>query len=185
MLPLRNCATQQSLTIPGGLRIGLQTFKPGVITGVTSSLFDYLPTSNYVTLSDNPKNGFQTNVLKTAELAIREHQLYPTSTYSDLLETSWINIKTAKETKWLAIPESQNLIYWYERVFRGAHLRIFDSASTSKSFWDVSPHGELYGILPNGSGGGGEMFKAQLQEISDVISVYMSLFGIMGVGGLS
>ncbi|MBT8252812.1 MAG: hypothetical protein KJN68_02490, partial [Bacteroidia bacterium] len=61
MLPLSDSASQDALTIPDGIRIGLQTIKPGVITGVSYSLFDYLPTSDYTTLSDNPKKGFETN----------------------------------------------------------------------------------------------------------------------------
>lgn len=186
MLPLSDSATHESLTIPEGIRIGLQTIKPGVITGDANSLFDYLPTSDYVTLSENAKEAFQTNVIKTAELAIREHQLYPTSTYSELVDASWINIKTANETRWVqSLPKEADLLYWYERVFRNARLRIFDSEATSKAFWNINENGELYGILPNGSGGGGERFKAQLEEISHVINAYMALFGIMGVGGLS
>ena len=184
MLPLSNCATQESLTVPGGLRIGLQTIKPGVITGLTSSLFDYFPTSNYVTLSADPKKGFQTTVIKTAELAIREHQLYPISTYSELLETSWINLKKARDTQWLReTPEIANSNYWYERVFRGASLRIFDSSGRSEAFWNVDASGELYGMLPNGSGGGGDRFKAQLEEINLVVNAYTSMLGIAGVGG--
>ena len=184
MAPLSHCASNESLTIPGGLRIGLHTVKPGAMTGEFVSMFDYLPTSKFVTLAADAKNGFQATINKTAQLAMREHRMFPQSTFSELQDKTWINIKESRATNWSKNhPEAPGSFYWRERVFRSARLRIFDESATSKAFWHISENGELYGILPNESGGGGDRFKAQLEEISLVINAYMSALGIVGVGG--
>lgn len=193
MSPITQPATPSSLTIPGGLRVGLQTIKPGFITGTTYALFDYLPTSAYGTLAADPVEGFKTTLIKTAQLAIREGELFEQSTYSQLAGSNWISLKDARANKWLSEEKFKNdYYYWRERVDRGAALRVFDQTASSKAFWDIKDTGELYGILANGSGGGGDDTDNDIEKLEYFMTALSSLMGIMqhykmlnGIGGFS
>lgn len=179
MTPLQDAVTAQSLTIPGGLRIGLRTFKPGVITEASHSLFDYLNTSNYHTISTDAKKGFSATLKKTAQLAIREKVIFQKSTLSELVDKEWINLKKARENNWFNEHWEENNYYWKERIDRNAHLRIFDKNALSKAFWNIDKDtGELYGYMSNGSGGG------QDEDLNNIFTELTLLMAIMGKFGM-
>ncbi len=155
MSPLDNIASQTALTYASGLKIGMQTLKPGFITSNAISQFDYFPTSAYTTIAGNPETAFKTTLFKTAQLALREQKLFQDSTLKQLATKSWMNLVDARETNWLAKLPKEEVIYWRERVYRNSKYKIFDSSASSKAFWDINENtGEVYGMLPNGSGGG-------------------------------
>jgi len=194
MAPLVNPVEESSFTFPSGLRIGISTVKPGFITDTTEVLFDYLPTSGFVTLSGNAKQSFKITLKKTAQLAIREHKLFSKSTYSELLKKEWISLIDAREKKWFEERRKNSSDrYWRERVDRNAKFKVFDKSAVSRSFWDINQDtGELYGILPNGYGGGKNPFKSDIDEITDIMAALSLLISIVapigkipGLGGFS
>ncbi len=186
LAPLCNAATGESLSIPGGLQIGVRTFRPGAMTKTASSLYDYLNTSDYHTIARDGKKGFKINLLKTAQLAVREGKLFQKSTWSELDDKEWINLKQARQSNWFVAHKEKDNYYWRERIDRGAELRVFDQNAISKAFYNINKTtGELYGYLSNGNGGGED-------NLGDIMTALSSLMAIMGrygmihpVGGLA
>lgn len=190
MAPLSNAVTKNSFTFPSGLRMGMQTLKPGFITGTYHSLFDYLQTSQYTTLGRNPEQNFKTTLLKTAQMAIRESKMYHTCTLTELSDKLWTNLLTARKNNWLSGVSKDEFPYWRERIDRAATLRIFDKNLQSKAFWDVNKTtGELYGILYNGSGGASDDAKNDADKLGNLYTALSNLIAIMeklsGVGVLN
>jgi len=186
MAPLQQQIANESITFPSGYRMCLLKTNVG-INKSTINTFDYLPTSNYTTMAKDKNKSFATTVLKTAQLAVREANLFQQSTYSLLENTQWINRDIANQEKWLKNTigfDHMNYRYWNEAVFRGdGNYKIFDRAAGSKAFWRINQlSGEIYGILPDGSGGGGDRFKTQLEELSLVINIYITGIRIAGLG---
>jgi len=182
MAPIDNAATKSSLTVPGGLRIALQSLNPGYHSGIAQSKFDFLPTSDYITLANDSQEGFKTTLKKTAQLAIREHKLFGTSTISELADETLINLETAREESWFSELDALEFPFWRERVDRGAQYRLFAKSAASRAFWDVDPvTGQLYGILPDGSGGGNCNFEHQVREFEKVTAALSSIIVLIGL----
>ncbi len=186
MAPLQEQITNESITFPSGYRMCLLKTHVGINQSTIFS-FDYLPTSNYTTMAKDKNSSFTTTVLKTSQLAVREATLFEQSTYSLLENVKWINLDLAVQENWLKHKigyENKDYRYWNEAVFRGDRsFKIFDAAAGSKTFWRINQQsGEMYGILPDGSGGGGDRFKTQLDELSLVINIYITGIRIAGLG---
>jgi len=165
MAPLSSPSTDASLTVPGALRIGMRTVTPGCMTEASYSSFDYLRTSNFVTLSKNPKEGFSITTRKTAQLALRENWLFQKSTFSELNDKNWIDLKSARENKWFSEHREKDNYYWRERIDRGATFRVFDKDANSRAFWNIDKsNGELYGILSDQSGGGADLSHNDIMD---------------------
>lgn len=186
MSPLQDQVTNESMTFASGYKMCLVKTIVG-INQPTISSFDYLPTSKYVSMAKNKTKTITTTVLKTAQLAIREATLFQNSTYSLLENTKWINKDVAVEEKWLKNTityENGDYRYWNETVFRGnENIKLFDRTADTKAFWKINKRtGELYGIMPDGSGGGFNRFEDQLEELDEIIDMYSKIFDAMGVG---
>ena len=180
MSPLANPASNTSLTVPGGLRIGISTVNPGLIGGQAAESFDFLPTSDYFTLCNDPKLGFRRTMEQTAELAYREKALYQQSTWSMLEDKNWLALEQAREEKWMSQPNIRKDRYWRERIDRGALFRIFDMEAQSKAFWDIDTYsGELYGMLPNGKGGAEDYYEHDLEKYQSMVTSLNALMGIL------
>ncbi len=188
--PLQDQVTTKSLTYPNGYRMCLLKTMVG-INQDSKFTFDYLPTSDYQTMAKDKKERFITTLEKTAQLAVREGKLFEQSTYTTLQGVKYIDAATANAQSWKKTTINKDHIdnqYWNKRVLRGEHgyIKIFDAGANSKSFWQISSwSGELYGIMPDGSGGGGDTFKQQLDELSKVVDTYMLLFNLLGHGTIS
>lgn len=192
MAPLSAPASNTTLTVPGGLRIGLETIKPGITTGTTHVLFDYFPTSEYITLGNEPMTAFRTTLQKTAELAVREKMFFAKSTLEDLADKNWICLARARQENWFSGKYDTNERYWSTRAQRGGQLRVYDKTATSRAFWDIDGStGELQGILPNGSGGGGNNANNDIEAYNRLTSSLLQIVSIIhdqlpkGIGGLN
>ncbi len=195
LAPLQDQVTKNSLTYPTGYRMCLlKTLMPIHQEGTFT--FDYLPTTKYQTIANDKKTRFVTNIKKTAQLAVREGTLFQQSTYTALQKATLIERGVASKESWLKNNiESKNrdYTYWNGKVFQGGergYTKIFDSSANSKSFWSIgSWSGELYGIMPDGSGGGGNSTVEQLNKLQTVLKMYMAVFAKMGgvgaIGGTS
>jgi len=181
MAPLQEQVTSESITFPSGYRMCLLKTNVG-INQSTINTFDYLPTSNYTTMAKDKNKSFAATVLKTAQLAIREATLFDESTYSLLENAQWINRDIASKENWLKNVigyKNKDYRYWNESVFRGYRThKLFDRTASSKAFWQINHlTGEMYGIMEDGSGGGSDSIKAQLDQLSFVINIYMKVLG--------
>jgi len=190
LAPLQNQVTKESITYPTGYRMCLlKTLKPIHQDG--SFTFDYLPTSNYQTMAKDKRTRFIVNSNKTAELAIREGVLFQQSTFSEIGNSKLIERSIALKSNWLKKNieyGKRDYTYWNEKVFRGEYdyTKVFDQLASSKSFWKINSwSGELYGIMPDGSGGGGDSIKEELDNLSLVIDGYLLLLGVAGFAGPS
>ncbi|MBJ2173980.1 hypothetical protein JBL43_07010 [Aureibaculum sp. A20] len=186
LAPLQDQVTATSITYPTGYRmcilknmVGLN--QPSVFT------FDYLPTSFYETIAVNKSERFSITLKKTAQLAVREGSLFQESTYALLEDTNTIDSKSANIEGWIKeVINNDNIDYqyWNEYVLRGkyGYTTIFDKGASSKSFWLLkNGSGELYGILPDGSGGGGDTFEEQLEDFGKVIDILLLGAGLAGL----
>lgn len=190
LAPLQNQVTTTSITYPTGYRMCLLKTLVG-IDQPSAFTFDYLPTSAYETMAKDKRERFTTTVKKTAQLAVREGTVFQQSTYTSLQGVDWIDSATANMDSWIKKVMDMEHIdyqYWREKVIKGmsGYTNVFDASANSKSFWQLANNsGELYGILPDGSGGGGDMFKKQLDELSKVVDTYMLLFSLLGHGTIA
>lgn len=179
MAPLSDAILESSMTIPGGMRIGIQKYSPGFITGTVRSQFDYLPTSAYHTLATDTKEGFKTTLEKTAQLALREALFFKNSTMSQLIKCTWIGLDEAKKQKWFSGRDIEGR-YWYNRVYRGLPFKVFDQNAEKRAFWQVATGtGELYGILPNGSGGGEDVWESEVEQYNRIVLSLNLLIEVM------
>lgn len=184
MQPIDGSVNQESATYVQGLRIGLLKFKPALFSEKSSLSFDYLRTSQYRTLTKSGTGWFRANAQKTAQLALLEAKLFPVSTYSVLRDRTL----QFSEAKGIAEVYTSELLkgdyrYWREYVFRGGNLNFFDESAEEKAFWNIDHyHGEMYGILPDMTGGGGESIEAQLQGLQDVVKDYQQVIAGMNLG---
>ena len=193
MAPIEEGITTNTYTFASGLRIGICKQQINIQTKKVTESFDFLPTSNYVSFTNDIENAFKTNLRKTAQLAVREASLYNNSTYNELKSTILIERITAINNKWFDNVKSDDPFYdyWYEYIYRGdGNYKIFDSTTTHKAFWQINELGELYGVLQDGTGGGSsEEVVQQLSDIMAVMAVYIALVQEMGklstLGGVS
>ncbi len=190
LAPLQDQVTTTSITYPTGYRMCLLKNRIG-LDAPSAFTFDYLSTSHYHTMAKDREERFVTTLKKTAQLAIREGTLFQQSTYTALRGVKYIDSNTANTEDWRYSVMDYNhkdFQYWNEKVLRGQHgtTTIFDITASSKSFWQLANNsGELYGIMPDSSGGGGDMFKKQLDELSLVVDAYMLVLGLVGAGNPS
>jgi len=194
LAPLQNQVTENSLTYPTGYRMCLlKSLLPIHQDGVF--IFDYLPTSNYQTIAKDKKSRFIINSEKTAQLAVREGILFQKSTFSEIGTSNLIEASIANKNNWLKENieyVKRDYTYWNEKVFRGRHgfTNVFDQKGNSKCFWIINKwSGEMYGIMPDGSGGGANSTVEQLNNLQTVLKMYMAVFAKMGgvgaIGGTS
>ncbi|WP_334111694.1 hypothetical protein [Paucihalobacter sp.] len=185
MAPLNNQVTEDAYTFSSGIRIAILKNKVGLDGQKSETNFDYLPTSNYSTFSKNEQESFKINLNKTVQLAIREKEIYEQSTFTLLKDKNSIERSKILKEDWFTelYREGEDANFWYETIYRGdGNFRIFDTSAQTKAYWQInSKTGELYGILPNGTGGGSKSTEEQLQELNKVIDLYMALFTGMGV----
>ena len=188
MAPLQNAVTHDSFTYSGGTRIGIMKTWPGINREFSISGFDFLPTSNYVSLTADPVEGFRTTLEKTAQLAILEDHLFDYSTLSALTSKNIVSSQEAGNTEWFTqlYREGPDAWFWYENIYRNdGSYKLFDRSGSEKAFWRIDGQtGELYGLLPDMSGGGNNRIQAQLDELSRVMNMYSLIFIGMGVGTL-
>ncbi|MFV1977582.1 MAG: hypothetical protein ACC651_17720, partial [Candidatus Scalindua sp.] len=176
MAPLQNQITNESLTFPAGYRMCLLKTRVGINKPTVFS-FDYLPTSDYATIADDKLNSFTTTLLKTAQLSIRETELFQLSTYNLLQNSELIDRNSAYKEDWIRNQiayENKDFKYWAEEVFRGdLTYKVFDKQAKSKAFWKINQYsGEMYGILPDGTGGGLYQYDSILRQLSTVLEGY-------------
>lgn len=188
MQPLQNAVTSNSLTFAAGPRISVVKTWPGINREFSEYSFDYLPTSNYTTLSTNPLEGFKATLEKTAQMAILENHFFDTTTLSVLAPKNIISSHEASNTEWFRqlYLEGPDARFWYEKISRrDGSFKFFDQSATEKAFWRINERtGELYGLLPDMTGGGTNHIQAQLDELSRVMNMYSLIFGAAGVGSL-
>lgn len=184
MAPIEDGVTHSTFTFASGIRIGVCKQQIHIEDKKTSQSFDFLPTSHYVSFSNGHENAFKTNLIKTAQLAIREASLFHNSTLSDLNDKVLIERTKAIADSWFSNLDRNNpdYYYWSERISRGdGNYKLFDSAGINKAFWQINDQGELYGVLWDGTGGGSsEEIVAQLDKIMAVMTIYISVLQKIG-----
>lgn len=184
MQPLQHGVTQKSLTFASGPRIAIIKNRIGIEENITSISFDYLPTSNYVTLSENPEEGFRITLQKTAQLALLEKSLFPENTFSHLQDKTLLERTLAIEQKWFKdYPKTTNPDFWFEKIYRSSgHFKIFDQSASVSSYWQINAaSGELFGVLEDGTGGGIDGVKTQLEALNKVMAAYREVIEKLGM----
>lgn len=193
LAPLDDHVTDSAFTFASGMRVCIYKQQLHIEDKKTIESFDFLPTSDYVTFAKDNVDPFRINLEKTAQLAIREAALFDTSTLALLNGIPLVERTNALSNNWYENLDSNraDYLYWYERIYRGdANIKIFDGSGTQTAFWIINPQGELYGILRDGTGGGGnEEMIAELNRIMIVMSVYISVIqkmgGVNSIGGMA
>ncbi|QCK16841.1 hypothetical protein [Mangrovivirga cuniculi] len=185
MQPLKDSINAESITWPLGFRIGCFKVKPAIYNVKSLITFDYLPTSDYRTLTKSRKNSFTTNLKKTSQLALLENHMFETSTFS-LLENKNLEINNKIESKEKFSGENlgNDYYYWKEYVLRGGpSFKVYAADTSSKAYWEIDKrYGGMYGILPDQTGGGGTGPLLQLKELQNLVDEYSKLAGVMNIG---
>ncbi|GAA4809638.1 hypothetical protein GCM10023330_15710 [Litoribaculum gwangyangense] len=184
MQPLPNGINNQSATYPEGYRIGVLKIKPALHGKSSDVSFDYLPTSNYMTITKDGVGAFSETIRKTASLALLEHQVFETSAWSSLKnKTLAFNRESSNDERYSTKSLGEKNNYFRLRVFAGSTLKFFDSSTESMAYWMINPtSGELYGVLPDQTGGGQKSTYQQLQELEEVMKGYKDIMAKMGLG---
>lgn len=183
MQPIEQSINTESATYVKGLRIGVLTITPALFTKNSRISFDYLRTSQYRTLTKSGNGWFVANAQKTAQLALLEASVFPESTHSQLLNLELAFSENLPKGVYNGEMLGENTRYFYEYIFRGGKLNFFDASSEKLAFWSIDHYyGELYGILPDLTGGGGQSVAQQLKRIDDVVKEYQRLLGAMNLG---
>ncbi|PVW13535.1 hypothetical protein [Marixanthomonas spongiae] len=190
MQPIQESVNEETATYVNGMRVGILKFKPALFTETSHVSFDYLRTSQYRTLTRSGKGWIRANAQKTAQLALLEGRYFPVSTYSQLKgEPLQFSENLPDTDQYTSKSLGEDYTYFREYLFRGGKLNFFDASTKKKAFWSIDhKYGELYGILPNMTGGGGENIKEQLEGLQTVIDDYQRVIsginlGIMAAGG--
>ena len=184
MQPLEESVNEESATYVDGMRVGILKFKPALYSENSKLSFDYLRTSQYRTLTRSGKDLIRANAQKTAQLALLEGKAFPVSTYSQLRGEKLVCSENLPDTDaYSSKVLGDDYKYFREYLFRGATLNFFDASAKKKAFWSVDHnYGELYGILPDMTGGGGENIEAQLENLQTVVKEYEQIVAGMNIG---
>ncbi|RFN57689.1 hypothetical protein [Marixanthomonas ophiurae] len=184
MQPLEESVNEESATYVDGMRVGVLKFKPALYSENSHLSFDYLRTSKYRTLTRNGKEWIRANAQKTAQLALLEARAFPISTYSQLNGEQLVCSENLLDTdRYSSKTLGDDYKYFREYLFRGSTLNFFDASAKKKAFWSVDHYyGELYGILPDMTGGGGENIQAQLENLQTVVNEYEKIVAGMNIG---
>ncbi len=182
MQPIEESVNENSATYVEGLRVGILRFTPALYSKESKVSFDYLRTAQYRTLTRSGKNWFAANAEKTAQLALLEAANFPMSTYSELdkLPLKFNQAEDIRETI------SQDFLgddynYFREYVHRGGDYNFFDAQAQKKAFWNIDGrYGELFGVLPDMTGGGGESVQLQLEHLQSVVDEYQKVVAALG-----
>lgn len=180
MQPLPHAFTEKSATMPDGFRSCILKIKPGLIENNSTFSFDYLPTSNYQTISPNAdgKFNFKENLKKTATFGILESAVFSESTFS-LLKNQPITI-TSK------LKDHPDFGWKYLNNFKSqagsGGLIYLDKEQKSDAYYNVyGKTGEVLSLLADGTGGGKSQ-EQQLLELKAVMEAYKDFFSKIQAG---
>jgi len=181
LAPLNDAVTHESLTFASGPRMVIIKRSMGIGKDVSPTSFDYLPTAQFVTLAHHPEDAFRTNMRQTAKMAILEKSFYEESTFQLLADAKLISDQEARNQEGFRekIRQGEDAGFWYERVFRsGNTYKIFDQNMQTKAFWQIHQNsGELYGILPDMTGGGKKKVYTKYDDLQHVLQGYAEKLG--------
>lgn len=184
MQPLHNPVTDSSITYPKRFRIGVLKFKPALYSKESRVSFDFLQTSKYQTIMRDGGHGFARTAEKTAQLALLEAQLFTESTYALLNNKALLlGKKLRADERYNSETLGNDYYYFYYTVYKNSGFTWFAQDTSTRAYWRMDPSsGELYGILPDQTGGGGEGQLLQLQELQRVVDEYERISGIVNLG---
>jgi len=184
MQALPNSISNESVTYPTGYRIGILKTKPGIGEGKTQLSFDFLHTSNYQSITRSGEGQIKETLKKTSYLAILEDHVFNTSTRSQLKGKSLVlNRNVANDERYRSQSIGERHKYFYEYVFRGSILKLFDETADVKAYWRIDPtSGELYGVLPDQTGGGENDLETSLEHLNNVVNEYKRVLGGINIG---
>lgn len=187
MQPLEEAFTKNTITYPTGYRIGILKTKPGLYNQESISSFDYVRSSNYVTITKNNKNSFSETAKKTAQFALLEGSVFENSTLQNLKGKPLV-VQTSEAYKQAIRDKNfgENYNYYRRYISRGKALKFVDIQSKSQSYWTMHHKtGELYGVLPDQTGGGTRSVKEQLLALKEVLNQYEILYAQLGMAALA
>lgn len=177
---------KESLTFPYGFRSCVLKFRPALYSPNSLFSFDYLPTSKYSTYSKSGdgKYNFLKNMEKTIQFGALESEMFPESTFAHLKDKKLMLVENArKEERFHYSILAEKDPIFLEKIFAEPNYTFFDESLKAGSYFKVDYYtGEVYSILPDGTGGGGISMKAQLDEIGRVLKEYEKLIAQMQLG---
>ena len=184
MQPIRNNVAENAITYPNGFRSCIVKLTPGYYYEESKISFDFLPTSEYLSVCKSGNGNFEETLKKTAQLAFLEGHVFQDSAYSQLQgKPLLLNKAMGNDEQFSSKVLGNDYHYFAKQVFGGGILKLFDSSLEVKSFWNIDPiKGELYGILPNQTGGGTRTIAQQLQELDNVVEGYKKVLATMNLG---
>lgn len=176
LMPPENQVSKNHLTIPTGYRTAISKFLVGFGDLPTRASFDYLPSSHYQSITRNPNKAFDQTMRVTAQFAIREAALFQQSTYSllankPLLSDEQFALKERKEIRQSYIDFAPSS--WKFGIRPGNSIGIADSSLNTAAYWQINNQtGELYGYLPDGTGGGNTPSdgSVEMQMLMDILA---------------
>lgn len=186
MQPPADAFTTESMTIPYGMRASILKMKPGLYSDRSVISFDYLPTNKYRTLSKSGKTweNFKTNLETTMQFAVLESLAFDYSTLTELEAGNILEMVTARKVDGFNVKlrqEGNPLIEYRAFQERGGKI-FFDGNLKSAAFFKVDEKtGEVFAMLPDGTGGGGKSVEAQLKELERVVKDYQRLQSTLGL----
>ena len=175
-------------TAEEGLRTVLYTAHPTFGTNRFTTRVDILPLARGFVLAETQEEKYRRALLHSADLAVAEAELFPTSTRSLLAGKPLTRIGRSPFRD-RGLPE-ETVSRWYEltdqirREYPAAW--VAPEAGDVVAMWTVHRRsGELLGVLPDGSGGGTreDAIQRELESLDQVVATLNLLVMAAGAAG--
>ncbi|MFD2588899.1 hypothetical protein ACFSQJ_18380 [Croceitalea marina] len=179
----KDMVTKRSLTHVKGYRLALAKTIWPIEEQFGSNSFDFFQTSKYTTIGGSPLVNFKNNAKITAQLAVRESQLFEESTLSLLAKLKLTSNQFLKlETESDSYKRIWDLVYkkgLRYKILDNKDYTVFNESLESLAFWKIDGKtGELYGMLPDGSGGGNTPIPID-PSLEDGVSILLNIVAIL------
>lgn len=184
--PPNDVYNNDQICFPFGLRAAILKSKPALYSENSRLSFDYLQMTHYTTFSKsgNKWENVKANIKNTLQFAALESVAFEESTLMSLkgksLMTRQMYIDDKK--KYGDLYNNGNPVVSNRILNDREHSILFDDSFESSGYFKLNEQtGEVFAMLPDGTGGGGNDVASQLKELEKVVKDYQRLQSALGL----
>lgn len=179
----KSAISEESITYANGYRLALSKTIWPIEDQQGSNSFDYFQSSDYRTFGNIPLENFKKTANITTQFAIREASLFRNSTLQALKNKELIsNQKYKQSTDKEYVDKIRTIMYengLSKKLLDYRDYILFDKNLDSFCYWKIDKNtGEIYGMLADHSGGGGEPIPID-PTLDDALSLLLNVVGIL------
>lgn len=184
--PPNDVFNNDQICFPFGLRAAILKSKPGLYSENSRLSFDYLQMTHYTTFSKsgNKWENVKRNIKNTLQFAALESVAFEESTLMSLKGKSLMTrgMYIDNKGKYADLYNNGNPVVRNRILNDREHSILFDDSFKSSGYFKLNEQtGEVFAMLPDGTGGGGNEVASQLKELEKVVKDYQRLQSAMGL----